>query len=165
MSLWMFAAVASAAQLEVGYHGHLLTHPGAAAAARWPLVEAPRLGLAATAGGGLWWHPQYEVVTFARGGLSGTLSGKGPAYGELTLRAGLARSTWAVPTYAVEGDAVERRRLAGDLALMGSVGLGGGRTTDFGAWFIRPELSVRAPHAIGVGLDLAVVAGLRFGGA
>lgn len=165
LALALLPLLAAAPEPRLGAYGHLITHPGFTASLAWPL--AARAGWSAWAGPalGAYWHPRYQVATWVGGELTARHQGDKAGQQELFLSTGPLRATWAAPTYDAAG---ARERLAGDAFWSATAGLGFGRTTDLGplsAWSLRPQLSVRFPHARGVGLDAALELSLRFGGA
>lgn len=143
--------------LSLAYHGHVLTHPGAAARLAWRSER--RWALQPELETGLWVHPRHQLALYARGGAA--LSHHGPRDGlhELFVHVGGQRSTFLVPTYEV-GDDVQRAPFAGRWWGTATAGIGLGR----GAWFVRPQLTLRAPYFHGLGTDFAVQIGARLGG-
>lgn len=152
-------AARSGPELALAYHGHVITHPGAALRLSWPgeqrVTVQPEIEV------GSWIHPRHQLALFARGGAALVHRGKRGGHQGLFLHLGGQRSTWIVPTYAVDEGDVSRRTLAGQSWLVGTAGISLGRK----AWFVRPQLSLRGPQFHGFGSDFAVQVGARLGGA
>ena len=155
-------SIASASpDLHLGYHGHMLTHPGVAGRVSWPQSDR-RFSVVPELEGGGWVHPRNQLALYVRGG--GALRHRGGKGGQhdLFLHLGGQRSTFLVPTYNADNqDDLRRPALAGQWWGTATAGLGLGRKS----WFVRPQLTFRAPYFHGFGTDFAVQVGTRLGGA
>lgn len=161
------AALAAPPDIAVAYHGHTLTHPGASATLGWSLVDGRAGAVRAEVAADAWWHPRHQVALTAHAGPTWIWTGrKGRELG-LLAHAGVMRGTWTNPTFTVEDGAVERVPLAGRTQALAVVGLHTGRELDgpLDAWFLRPQVGMRFPDLYAPGLDFAVQAGVRWGGA
>jgi hypothetical protein len=149
--------------LAVAYHGDFLTHPGAAGRAAWRLSNA--VALEAELGG--WWHPANMVTAYVRTGPAVRLTGpRGGTWGAFA-HGGVQHGIWATPTYRVDDEGLHRAPLAGDTWWHLAAGLELGHTVStpaVDAWFLRPQVGLRVPTFHGAGIDLALEAGVRFGG-
>lgn len=161
LGLALLPALVAGPELSVGAYGHLITHPGLSASLSWPLAAR---GAWTAWGGptlGSYWHPGYQVASWAHGELLLRHAGRGEQ--ELSLSTGPLRATWAAPTYDGAG---ERLPLAGDAFWSATTAAGFGRSREgarIAAWSLRPQLSLRFPHGRGVGLDAALELRLRLG--
>lgn len=159
LSVLLGATAFGAPSIHVGYHGHLVTHPGLAARVAW---NRPVEGWAIQpeAELGAWVHPRNQLATYLRGGAAIAHRGSKGGTHDLFVHLGGQRSTFLVPTYELDDGAPTTAVLAGQWWATATVGVGLGRDR----WFVRPQLTLRAPHFHAVGTDVAVQVGARLGG-
>ena len=158
--LLFLSAVALAAppELSVAYHGDFITHPGASARTAFGALEVQT---------GTWWHPKNQTVAYLRTGPAFRFTGPRNGTWGGFAHVGVLGALWAAPTYRVDAGDV-RRGPGGDAWINGVAGLELGRHTPdapIDGWFVRPQMGARFPTFHGMGLDLAVEIGVRFGGA
>ena len=149
MLVWFSSlALAAPADLSVGVLAHSFAHPGLHARGTWPIAQRLHAGLEI----GGYAHPGNQVALW----LMPTAHLRSPKESGLIwdvgLSAGALRSSWWEPTW-VDG---ERQALAGAGYGTAKLDLALGRGLDgrLSHWLLGPSLSLRAPHALGLGVDV-----------
>lgn len=164
---WLATTAFAKPTISVGYHGDFVTHPGAAGRVTWDLAGSERLRLEVETQVGGWWHPRNVVALYGRGGPALRLDGKRNGTYALFVHGGAAYGFFATPTYELVDEEVRTVALAGRPWAVVTPGLEFGRRTPkavFDGWFVRPQMGFRVPTFHGAGIDIAVEAGIRFGG-
>jgi hypothetical protein len=161
---WWSAALAAPVDVEVGYHGDFVAHPGVEARLSTPVRVGERGGLRLEAEAGLGWHPERWLTTSLRAGPSVGYLGKNGGHYGVFVHTGVLRGWWTTPVWDVEDGVATRVRGAGDDFGVLAFGADLGHDVDakrISGWYVRPQAQARFPTFHGVGWDVALAAGVR----
>jgi hypothetical protein len=164
------APAASAAPLHaddaaLAYFGDFLVHPGVSGRLGWQLNASPRTQVLLEAQLGGYWHRNNMVAVHARTGPAVRWTDQGGTSLGAFVHLGAQQGFWATPTYTVDDGEVHKAPLAGDQWVVVVMGGDVGhrlRSAALDAWFIRPQVALRAPTFHRYGVDLVIEGGVRF---